>query len=174
MKNPNDSLATKLKALRSQRGWSLDLASQHTGVSKAMLGQIERGESSPTIATLWKIAAGFKMSFSFFIDEEHDQPLDFPLDKQFIVTPIFVFDPSCRFEAYAIELAPGATHLSPAHQAGVIEHIIVAQGMIEVLVGEAWHSVKLGEGFRFDANQTHGYRNPNHQRAVFHDLLHYL
>lgn len=35
-----------------------------TGVSKAMLGQIERGESSPTVTTLWKIATGLQVSFS--------------------------------------------------------------------------------------------------------------
>ena len=46
-------LSTMLRALRTGRAWSLDRAAQETGVSKAMLGQIERGDSSPTIATLW-------------------------------------------------------------------------------------------------------------------------
>ena len=41
-----------LRDLRQQRGWSLDKTAQATGVSKAMLGQIERGESSPTVVTL--------------------------------------------------------------------------------------------------------------------------
>ena len=49
-------LAQTLKALRQQKNWSLTQAAQETGVSKAMLGQIERNESSPTVATLWKIA----------------------------------------------------------------------------------------------------------------------
>ncbi|MBS0638148.1 MAG: helix-turn-helix transcriptional regulator, partial [Verrucomicrobia bacterium] len=56
-----------LKALRKERGWSLDKTASETGVSKAMLGQIEREESSPTIATLWKIANGFNIPFSTFI-----------------------------------------------------------------------------------------------------------
>lgn len=38
-----------------------------TGVSKTMIGQIERGESTPTITTLWKIANGLKVSFSELI-----------------------------------------------------------------------------------------------------------
>ena len=64
---PAAYLATSLRALRNEKHWSLDRAAQETGVSKAMLGQIERGESSPTIATLWKIASGFHVSLSSFL-----------------------------------------------------------------------------------------------------------
>lgn len=38
-------LAATLKTLRQQRGWSLSRLAEETGVSKAMLGQIERNES---------------------------------------------------------------------------------------------------------------------------------
>lgn len=69
MDNLNVKISKALKLLRQERGWSLDATSLKTGVSKAMLGQIERGESSPTIATLWKIASGFETSFSSFIEE---------------------------------------------------------------------------------------------------------
>ena len=57
-------IAATVKQLRRERGWSLSRAAEATGVSKAMLGQIERGESSPTIATLWRMASGFRVSFS--------------------------------------------------------------------------------------------------------------
>ena len=50
---PSQYLPGALRAQRTARGWSLDKAAEETGVSKAMLGQIERGESSPTLATLW-------------------------------------------------------------------------------------------------------------------------
>ncbi|VTR58652.1 Helix-turn-helix [Serratia fonticola] len=40
-------LAQTLKSLRTQRGWSLNQAAENTGVSKAMLGQIERGGVQP-------------------------------------------------------------------------------------------------------------------------------
>ncbi|PQV67539.1 helix-turn-helix domain-containing protein, partial [Cronobacter sakazakii] len=53
--------------LRQQKNWSLTQAAQETGVSKAMLGQIERNDSSPTVATLGKIATGFNVPFSAFI-----------------------------------------------------------------------------------------------------------
>ena len=60
------SIAQHLQSVRKGRGLSLDKTAKLTGVSKAMLGQIERGESSPTIATLWKIATGLECSFSSF------------------------------------------------------------------------------------------------------------
>ena len=60
-------VSLQLKKQRSERGLSLDKLSAKCGVSKAMLGQIERQESSPTIATLWKIATALNCSFSSFI-----------------------------------------------------------------------------------------------------------
>ena len=63
MENLARFLSTTLKQLRQQRGWSLSRLAEATGVSKAMLGQIERNESSPTVATLWKITI-FNIYFS--------------------------------------------------------------------------------------------------------------
>ena len=58
------NVAEALKSLRTERGLSLSQTAELTGVSKAMLGQIELGKSSPTVATLWKIATGFNVAFS--------------------------------------------------------------------------------------------------------------
>lgn len=71
MENLARFLSTTLKQLRQQRGWSLSRLAEATGVSKAMLGQIERNESSPTVATLWKIATGLNVPFSTFISPPH-------------------------------------------------------------------------------------------------------
>ncbi len=57
-------LAENLKTLRANRKLSLDKVAELTGVSKTMLSQIERGESNPTIHTVWKIANGLKISFT--------------------------------------------------------------------------------------------------------------
>src|SRR6059058_1253462 len=53
-----------LRKLRAQRGLSLEKLAQQSGVSRAMLGQIELGQSAPTINVLWKIAAGLGVTFS--------------------------------------------------------------------------------------------------------------
>ena len=55
MDSISKDIGEKLKAIRKEMNLSLDTAAKLTGVSKAMLGQIERGESTPTVLTLWKI-----------------------------------------------------------------------------------------------------------------------
>lgn len=174
-------ISTTLKLLRKENGWSLDVTSQKTGVSKAMLGQIERCESSPTISTLWKIASGFGVSFSSFIEDLNSGQLHrtghleqiHPQDDKILVLPLFPYDEKLCFETFIIELLPGCEHLSPPHQKGVVEHIIVSQGEIEVLIGGVWHKIKEKEGLYFNANQAHGYRNISDKKAIFHDMIHY-
>lgn len=184
MENIYKHIATTLKGLRQKKGWSLDKAAAATGVSKAMLGQIEREESSPTIATLWKIATGFDASFSSFIEEispnAHEalyrtgevQTLH-PADKKIRVFPLFPFDPSFNFELFIIELLPGCAHLSPPHKDGVVEHVVVIEGGMEVLIDGVWRALSKQEGIRFNANQPHGYRNITQKTATFHDIIHY-
>ena len=58
MENLTRFLSTTLKQLRQQRGWSLSRLAEATGVSKAMLGQIERNESSPTSRHYGKLPPG--------------------------------------------------------------------------------------------------------------------
>src|SRR6478752_1123911 len=118
MQDISKRIAKTLKSLRQERGWSLDKTALETGVSKAMLGQIEREESSPTISTLWKIASGFQTSFSSFIEDSIDQPINpihrighaetlHPEDQKIRVLPLFPFDEKLRFELFVIELLPG-------------------------------------------------------------------
>ena len=184
MKNVNRHISLTLKELRRQRGWSLDKAAEQTGVSKAMLGQIEREESSPTIATLWKITSGFKTSFSSFIEDlqkkpqatiyraEHLKTFD-PLDDKIEVHTLFPFDPQIRCEIVKIVLLPGCEHHSPAHF-DVIEDVIVLEGKVEVLVDGQWQALNKGDGLRFEANQAHAYRNRLSKKAVFHNIIHYV
>lgn len=170
-------ISETLKTLRKERGWSLDKTALETGVSKAMLGQIERGESSPTIATLWKIASGFNASFSQFIAESTQgtgKPKKVhPSDKNIRVSPIFPYDERLKCEIFVIELLPSCEHQSLPHKQGVIEHVIVTEGKLEVLVNGNWKPLKKGQGLRFDAHQEHGYRNLSPKRATFINFIHY-
>lgn len=172
-------IASSLKILRKERGWSLDKAAQETGVSKAMLGQIERAESSPTISTLWKIASGFKVPFSLFIaDDQPDHSTGqtktlHPSDDKIKVLPIFPFDEKLKCEMFLIELLPGCEHISPPHQPNVIEHVLVAEGSMEVFSNSSWKLLTKGQGLRFDACQPHGYRNFAEQTSTIYDIIHY-
>ncbi|ADP12308.1 Transcriptional regulator [Erwinia sp. Ejp617] len=176
-------LARTLKAQRATRGWSLTQAAQMTGVSKAMLGQIERAESSPTIATLWKIASGFNLPFSFFIAADiadrgaarsqgqlqgYRQP-----NHGMQIVPLFPFDAETGFEMLVVELVPGALSESSAHEQGVIEHAIVISGQLEIAVDGCRQRLKEGEALRFHADRPHSYRNPGETLLCFHNIIHY-
>lgn len=177
-------LAETLKALRQQKGWSLDRAATETGVSKAMLGQIERGESSPTVATLWKIATGFNTSFSGLLTEPAE-PLDVPvfrsgadpraeLPKDALqVVPLFPFEGRFGFELFELSLPPHTEHLSDAHEAGVVEHVMVISGAMELLLDGEWRAVPESGAVRFAADRPHGYRNPGDVPVRFYNLIHY-
>lgn len=165
--------------MRKERAWSLDKTAQETGVSKAMLGQIERAESSPTIAILWKIATGFNVPFSLFIADEPGESRTgktktlHPSDNKIKVFPLFPYDEETRCEIFLIDLLPGCEHISSPHKPGVIEHVLVAEGEIEIFLNDFWKPLKKGEGLRFCADQKHGYRNLSEQKAIIHDIIHY-
>ncbi|MCC5014615.1 MULTISPECIES: helix-turn-helix domain-containing protein [Legionella] len=184
MQNIAQHIALTLRNLRQLHGWSLDKTAQETGVSKAMLGQIERQESSPTVATLWKIANGFHTSFSSFLEESPiaNQGLIYRAanreslghhDEKIRITPLFPFDEEVNFEFFVIELLPGCEHLSTPHEAGVIEHVVVVSGNMEILLNGIWQPLEQGEALRFMANQSHGYRNQNEDSVFFHNIIHY-
>lgn len=165
-----------LREIRSRSGLSLSQAAERTGVSKAMLGQIERGESSPTIATLWKLAKGFHLPLSAFLRTEPAcsatvAPVRFA--GSIAVETLFPFDPLLRSETYRITLEPGQEHVSLGHEAGVIEDVVVTAGEIEILREGTWHRCAPGEGQRFAADGDHGYRNPHPQVAQFLNIMHY-
>ena len=66
MEQPNLKIGEKLKKIRMIQHLTLEEAAAVTGVSKPMLGQIERSQSVPTVTTLWKIATGLKVPLSSF------------------------------------------------------------------------------------------------------------
>lgn len=168
-------LATTLKTQRQQRGWSLSKLAEETGVSKAMLGQIERNESSPTVATLWKIATGLNVPFSLFITptEPSDEQAFDPQQQAMVVTPVFPWDAELCFDHFSITLAPGALSESSAHEKGVIEHVVVISGTLDMRINGAWRTLAAGQGLRFAGDEAHAYRNSGEQTVHFHSIIHY-
>lgn len=171
-------IADNLKAHRSAKGWSLTQAAQQTAVSKAMLGQLERQESSPTMATMWKIAKGFGLPLSALIEPgwSHfkDRELsDDKLDDIFKYEILFPFDPKLGSEMFLLVLPAGKESFSNAHANGVIEDIVVISGVLDIFVNNQWQSLHSAEALRFNADQEHAYRNMGMQDVVFHNIIHY-
>ncbi len=181
MKNSAEpgEVTLKLRDVRAASGLSLSKAADLTGVSKAMLGQIERGESSPTIATLWKIAKGFQLPLSALIgaatlrdpsDAGFFQTVTFPGSIE--VKIVFPFDPMLGAETFHVALKPSQCHESPAHAAGVTEEVFVLAGKLEVLRDREWVLLQAGQGLRFAADLPHGYR-AGEMGATFLNMHHY-
>ena len=168
-------IANHLKTVRATKGWSLDKTAQVTGVSKAMLGQIERRESSPTIATLWKIASGLETSFSaFFAVSEtlRNSEATFPDDPSMQVKTLFPFSDDTRMEMFEITLLNFHQQHSSPHATGVIEHVCVIDGQVEFSAGDQSWVLEKGEGVRFYADQSHGYQALT-ETATFHNIVCY-
>ncbi|WP_282092300.1 helix-turn-helix domain-containing protein [Epibacterium ulvae] len=168
------AISENLRQIRADAGLSLSKAAEITDVSKAMLGQIERGESSPTIATLWKIAKGFQQPLTALLQDRLSnivpQTVEFP--GSIAVQIVFPFDPSLGAETFRISLLPGQSHQSSPHTHGVTEEVYVLEGPMEVLRDEEWVLLQQGQGLRFRADQPHGYRAGS-GGAAFLNMHHY-
>ena len=161
---------------------SLDMVSRLSGVSKSMLGQIERGEVNPTISVLWKIANGLKISFTSFLEREtqatqiiREQDI-MPMVEcggLFINRPIFSFDEERRFEIYRIEMLPSCVFHSSAHLVGTEEYITVFAGMAVVIIDGREEILQRGDSIRFKADVAHGYRNDGEVPAEMCMSLYY-
>lgn len=168
-KNLNTLIGQNLKTIREQRGLSLEKAAKQTGVSKPMLGQIERGVSNPTVSTLWKIATGLGVSFSTFL-EGNGENITFvkknelePIvedDGRYLVYPLFSMENGKPFETFSIELKPECHYISEAHPRGVQEQIWVDSGQFDLALDEHTYTIAAQEAVRFTADRTHIYQNP--------------
>lgn len=175
-------ISANLKQIRNEKKLSLDSVANKTGVSKSMLGQIERGESSPTVATLWKIATGLHISFTALMENEametemvQKEEIKALLSDEgrFRLFPYFPYDDTRRFEILRIEMDKNSRSASMPHEYGTEELIIVSEGTVRITVGEKQYTVDAGNGIRYFANQPHVYENVGENMANMYMVIFY-
>ena len=176
----NTIVAKNIKRLREEKKLSMEELSKLSSVSKSMLAQIERGEGNPTLSTLWKISNGMKVPFDALtvrpervyeiVKTSEVQPLleDSGKVKNY---SIFPDDENRRFAVYYLELAEDSYWESDPHLKGTTEFITVFEGRIAIHVEGQTFSVEKGESIRFQADNTHSYRNTGTEKAVLHMIL---
>ncbi|EEL76435.1 helix-turn-helix domain-containing protein [Bacillus cereus] len=161
-------LAKNLKSIREKEKLSLEKVSQLTGVSKTMIGQIERGDSSPTLTTIWKIANGLKVSFTSLINNpQPDTKVVLRNDVQVLsedngrykVYPSFPFQDNRNFEIYMVEIDTGGKLSSEAHKEGTEEFITVFEGKLTIDINDCQYTLNNGDSIRFKADRPHTYTN---------------
>lgn len=178
----NIVIAENLKRLREDRKLSLDNVAKLSGVSKSMLGQIERGEVNPTVSTIWKISNGLKISFTQlmsrpeadieFVDKSEIEPL-VEDNGRFRNYPVFPFDSTRRFEMYLVEIDAGGQLNAEAHLQGTQEFITVFSGEVTINANSENYVIAAGNSIRFKADSPHGYENTGRQICSLSMVIYY-
>lgn len=178
----NILIASNLRDIRRKRGITLDDMAEMTGVSKSMLGQIERGESGLSVSTLWKISNGMKVSFAALmnescsaatvVDNKHNPALPCE-DEGFKLYPLFPGDTSRMFDVFYLEIEPGSESVSAAHKDGTQEFTMVVDGSLTLKTGDSVSIVKAGQSTTYAADQPHEYRNDGEITARMFNIVYY-
>lgn len=182
MEEMTKNLGIQLKKIRQQRGMSLDDMAKLTDVSKAQLAQMEKGESNPTVSTIWKIADGLKISFSSLLQPPKTSvkkisPSEIPYltedDGRYRVFSIIPYDPERGWELYRIEMDPKCSYESVPHMDGVEESMTVVGGRMKIALESEEIVLEAGETLVFSGNQIHRYQNFGENMAIAHLIIHY-
>ena len=175
-------IAANIKELRASKGLTLEEAAKVTGVSRSMLAQIERGDVNPTISVLWKIANGYKVSFSSLMEKRNQGSFVIrgkeitPLienDGSYINYPIFPFQEDKLFETYRIQIEVGGFLNAQPHLLGTEEYITVFSGQVEITAGGESFSLDVGDSIHFKADVPHSYRNTGDDVVFLSMLIYY-
>jgi transcriptional regulator with XRE-family HTH domain len=153
-------LANRLARLRAERGWSLDSLAERSGISRATLSRLERGETSPTASLLGRLCTAYGRTMSRLIAEtEADSPRHLRATDQPVWTDPetgfrrrTVSPPAAGLDAELIEatLPPGAviSYAAPP-VAGLEQHIWMLGGTLALTLGTQSHHLEQGDCLRF-------------------------
>jgi transcriptional regulator with XRE-family HTH domain len=155
-----ERLASRLRGLRVERGWSLDALTERSGVSRATLSRIENCEVSPTASVLGQLCAahGLTMSRLLSLVEEEFRPL-VARDEQIVWN-----DPSGQFSRRSVsppaatlhaeviecvlEAGTSITYDEPARK-GLEHHLVLLKGSLNLTVDGQRYKLKSGDCLRY-------------------------
>lgn len=180
MKEINEIVGINLKKFRNEKGLTLDQVAEQAGVSKSMVGEIERGTKSPTISILWKICNGINIPFSELMKiEDEDVSLvtnedirHFKVQDGFDMFVLFPYDEKKRFEVFRQEILPHTIYKS-RHTGRLREYCIVIKGELIIQVGNKEYMIKEGEALQFLANVDHNYINNIEEVVKVINIIYY-
>ncbi len=171
-------LPARLKEARRAQGLSLEAVSNLSGVSRSMVSQIERGESSPTIATLWNLTRALQVDFAGLL-EAGDSQDRIEVLRAVDVPKIENIGEGCRIrilsppeeagghEVYDIRFDKCGALNSLPHTRGAVEQLTVLDGEITVTSGAATDHLNTGDTARYAADVGHAISAPNGAARVF-------
>lgn len=176
-------VAGRLAELRRQRQLSLEALARASGVSRAMLWQIEQGRSAPTLKVLARIAGSLDVPLVDLLHGVRGRQTEVlragdakqlvSADGRYVTRALFPFSGAHAVEFYEIRLLPGAEERAEPHAAGTIENLVVSAGRVEIVVAGSVHPLETGDAIHFRADQAHAYRNPGQEPAQLYLVMVY-
>ena len=171
------ALAARLRLEREARGWALAALAERSGVSKAMISRIERGEASPTAALLGRLSAAFGLTLSqLFARAEGGGQLARRAEQPAWTDPATGFrrrslsppDPA-GLELVWGELPPGVeiAYLAAALAFTATHQVLLLEGQLEIRLGERLHRLAPGDCLHFGPPAPTAYRNPGDTPACY-------
>ncbi len=178
--DPTPALGKTIQRLRKAYNMSLGELSEHSGVAKSIISQIERNETNPTIGTVFRLSKALETT----IDEvlrvdsgvnfiEHQTKSGIPiLESQDGLCRLAIAGPLNLVESlqwYDFQAKPGGVLESDPHPPGTIEHLYLLKGELEVTAGEESRTLKVGEAIRFRGDRPHKLVNTGKRRCPCDD-----
>ncbi|TCR63384.1 XRE family transcriptional regulator [Bosea sp. BK604] len=159
-------LGKTIQRLRKAYNLSLSELAEQSGVAKSIISQIERNETNPTLATIWRLSQALDISIERVLSSGEEEAF---IEKTTRAdTPILVSeDGKLRLaiigwiktvewlQWYEVQAEPGGELDSEGHQRGSIESLSVSAGEFEVEVGDVIQRAKAGETLRYRCDRRH-------------------
>lgn len=178
----NQVISRNLQHLRLQTNMTLGKLSEKTGLSKAVLSQIEKGNANPTINTIWKIAEAFGVTYSALLESKRVTAEKVTLDQiafqkdddgHYRIGCLFPSNVNRNFEMFMMILDPGTEHVTDGHKKISEEYLFVQEGNVEIIVADTSFKLKTGDSMCFDGMLRHVYKNTDAQTAKVYCMNYY-
>jgi transcriptional regulator with XRE-family HTH domain len=173
--NKVPNVGMRLRALRNEQGLSLRALAEQCGLSINAISQIERGENSPTVSSLHRLATALDVPITDIFQEEARQTTVFikrDLGLQagssgVVMESLGIGLYNQQMEPFRLTIAPGAGngHDPITHQGEEFIHCL--EGQVDYQVGGRLFRLEPGDSLLFDATQEHAYRNASPAPATF-------
>lgn len=171
---PEPEVGKRMRTLREQQNLSLRMVSERCGLSINAISQIERGENSPTVSTLHRLATALGVQITDFFQPEMKETAVFirhntglkSHSNGAVIESLGIGLNNQQLEPFRITVGPGSGNLDePIAHAGE-EFVHCQSGEVEYVVGDRRFQLQPGDSLLFEASQLHAYHNPNHQPAT--------
>jgi transcriptional regulator with XRE-family HTH domain len=152
---PGIAVGSRIRALRTERGLSLSALAATAGIGKGSLSELESGRRNPTLDTLYAVAGPLGVPLAVLLDFDAGAVV---ADEGFEAVLLHTErSTTATSEVYLLRVDPGVTRSSPAHQAGVVEQLVVLAGDCRVEYADQVVVLGVGDHVSWPADVPHRY-----------------